>query len=65
MASTIDPLPSFSIVIATHNRPRQLAECLAALASLDYPRDRFEVIVVDDGSPTSSRLGGGAVPRPS
>jgi GT2 family glycosyltransferase len=50
--SAIDLLPSFSIVIATHNRPRQVAECLAALASLDYPRDRFEVIVVDDGSPT-------------
>jgi GT2 family glycosyltransferase len=47
-----DPLPSFSVVVATHGRPRQLAECLAALASLDYPRDRFEVLIVDDGSPT-------------
>jgi len=42
--------PSFSIVIATCDRPRQLAECLAALTGLDYPRDRFEVVVVDDGS---------------
>src|SRR5271170_5245407 len=41
--------PFFSIVIPTRRRPRQLAECLRALSHLDYPRDRFEVIVVDDG----------------
>ncbi len=44
--------PLFSIVIPTHDRPRQLATCLQSLACLDYPRDRFEVIVVDDGSET-------------
>lgn len=44
--------PFFSIVIATYNRPQQLAHCLQALSQLDYPRDRFEVIVVDDGSRT-------------
>lgn len=42
-------VPSFSIVIPTYNRPEQLAVCLQACARLDYPRDRFEVIVVDDG----------------
>jgi GT2 family glycosyltransferase len=42
------PLPSFSIVIPTYRRPERLASCLRALAELDYPRDRFEVIVVDD-----------------
>lgn len=41
--------PRFSIVIPTHNRPEQLTACLRACARLDYPRDRFEVIVVDDG----------------
>lgn len=45
------PAPSFSVVIPTWNRPRQLERCLASLAVLDYPRDRFEIIVVDDGSP--------------
>ena len=44
-----DP-PFFSIIIPTYNRPRQLADCLGALAALDYPRQGFEVIVVDDGS---------------
>lgn len=42
-------LPSFSIVVPTYRRPHQLAECLRSLAALDYPRDRFEVLVVDDG----------------
>jgi GT2 family glycosyltransferase len=42
--------PIFSIVIPTYNRPQQLAACLQAVARLDYARDRFEVIVVDDGS---------------
>jgi cellulose synthase/poly-beta-1,6-N-acetylglucosamine synthase-like glycosyltransferase len=43
-------LPSFAIIIPTRDRPSQLAACLASLTRLDYPRDRFEVIVVDDGS---------------
>jgi len=40
----------FSVIIPTYARPKQLAVCLEALARLNYPRDRFEVIVVDDGS---------------
>jgi GT2 family glycosyltransferase len=42
--------PFFSIIIPTYARPRQLVGCLRSLARLDYPRDHFEVIVVDDGS---------------
>lgn len=44
--------PVFSVIVPTHARPAQLAECLESLARLDYPRDRMEVIVVDDGSPS-------------
>jgi GT2 family glycosyltransferase len=39
-------------VVPTCSRPGQLHECLLALSALDYPRDRLEVIVVDDGSRT-------------
>jgi glycosyltransferase involved in cell wall biosynthesis len=46
-------LPSVSIVIPTYGRPGQLAACLTSIAQLDYPQDRYEVIVVDDGGPTS------------
>ena len=43
----------FSIIIPTYNRSERLANCLNAIALLDYPRDNFEVIVVDDGSKTT------------
>jgi glycosyltransferase involved in cell wall biosynthesis len=42
----------FSIIIPTYNRPDRLSHCLSAIAQLDYPRDCFQVVVVDDGSPT-------------
>jgi GT2 family glycosyltransferase len=42
-----------SVIIPTYNRPAQLDACLAALATQTLPHDRFEVIVVDDGSATS------------
>ncbi|MEM6453064.1 MAG: glycosyltransferase [Cyanobacteria bacterium P01_D01_bin.105] len=44
--------PSFSIIIPAYNRPERLSNCLQALCQLHYPRDRFEVVIVDDGSPT-------------
>lgn len=43
--------PSFTVVIPTYDRPRQLSACLEALARLDYPPDRLQVVVVDDASP--------------
>src|SRR4051812_22944479 len=46
-------LPLFSIIIPTYARREQLVGCLQSIVALDYPPDRFEVIVVDDGSPHS------------
>jgi len=43
------PPPTVTVVVPTYERPAALARCLAALARLEYPRDRFELIVVDDG----------------
>ena len=43
--------PTITLVIPTYNRPQRLRECLAAVAALDYPREQFDVVVVDDGSP--------------
>jgi GT2 family glycosyltransferase len=57
-------LPRFSVVVPTYDRPRELRRCLAALAELDYPTDRFEVIVVDDGSPAPDIPPPTDVPRP-
>lgn len=44
----MDPL--VSIVIPTFRRPDALRETLEGLERLDYPANRYEVIVVDDGS---------------
>jgi GT2 family glycosyltransferase len=41
-----------SVVVPTYNRPERIARCVAALADLEFDRERFEVVVVDDGSPT-------------
>ena len=43
--------PSFSVIVPTHGRPRQLASCLESLTRLQAPAGNFEVVVVDDGSP--------------
>src|SRR6476620_6638293 len=42
--------PFRSVIIPTYDRPTQLFKCLCTFAAQDYPRDRFEVVVVDDGS---------------
>ena len=43
--------PFCSVIVPAYGRPQLLSHCLAALAAQQYPKDRFEVIVVDDGSP--------------
>ncbi len=48
--SEIDNYPRVSIIIPVRDQPHDLADCLASLAELDYPSDRREIIVVDDGS---------------
>ena len=43
--------PLLSVIIPTYARPEELAGCLESLARQSLPRARFEVVVVDDGSP--------------
>jgi GT2 family glycosyltransferase len=47
--------PRYSILVPTYRRADVLGECLACLAALDYPADRVEVRVYDNGSPHDSR----------
>lgn len=46
----MSPPPAISAVICTHNRCALLRDALASLAAQGLPSDRFEVILVDDGS---------------
>ncbi|HDP99553.1 MAG TPA: glycosyltransferase [bacterium] len=43
-------LLTVSIIVAMRNEASLAARCLDALLNLDYPRDLYEIIVVDDGS---------------
>ena len=45
-----EELPLVSIVVPTLNRKMLLRNCLDSLLKLDYPRSKFEVIVVDNSS---------------
>jgi GT2 family glycosyltransferase len=42
--------PAFSVIIPTYRRADQLKALLDSLLAMDYPKNHFEVIVVDDGS---------------
>ena len=42
--------PFVSVIIPVYNDPDRLTRCLAPLDSQTYPADRYEVIVVDNGS---------------
>jgi glycosyltransferase involved in cell wall biosynthesis len=43
-------VPSVSVIIPTFNRSGPLEACLLSLAGQTYPGDRWEALVVDDGS---------------
>lgn len=53
--------PYFSIIVPTYNRCLLLPDVVAALRKQDYPDDRYEIIIADNGStddtaPTVFRL---------
>jgi GT2 family glycosyltransferase len=45
-----DESPLASVIISTYNRCEALEQTLGALAGQDLPPDRYEVLVIDDGS---------------
>jgi len=52
-----DPINSFpyiSIVVPVYNGAESLGLCLQSICAVDYPKDKLEIIVVDNGSTDSS-----------
>src|SRR5262245_37657845 len=47
-------LPFVSVIVPVWNSPELIAICLSALTAQTYPRDRFEVLVVDNASTDST-----------
>jgi cellulose synthase/poly-beta-1,6-N-acetylglucosamine synthase-like glycosyltransferase len=48
--------PYVSVVVPTRARPEYLRNCLESLLKLDYPSDRYEIIVVEDGTETGQQI---------
>jgi len=46
---------TYSIIIATYNRLPELKELIASVGAFDFPQDRFELLIVDDGSNDGTR----------
>lgn len=42
--------PVISVVIPAYNEENNIGKCIESLLNLDYPRDKVDIIVVDDGS---------------
>lgn len=52
-----DALPRFSIIIPTRNGLNFLRPCVQSIvATSDYPRERYEIIIIDNGSDDAQTL---------
>ena len=40
----------YTIIVPSFNRQEEIRELLSSVEKLDFPRDRFELLIVDDGS---------------
>lgn len=48
---TAERYPFFSIIVPTYGRLEALLRCVRAITSQNYPRTRFELLLVNDGGP--------------
>jgi glycosyltransferase involved in cell wall biosynthesis len=42
--------PTISVIVPVWNQEKYIGRCLRSLMAQDYPREEFEIIVIDDGS---------------
>ncbi|HHY32336.1 MAG TPA: glycosyltransferase [Firmicutes bacterium] len=47
--------PVVSVIVPTYNRKAILEKCLRALLDQTFPADRYEIVVIDDGSTDGTR----------
>jgi glycosyltransferase involved in cell wall biosynthesis len=50
-----EPLPFVSVIVPVYNDPRGISETLSSLEQQDYPRNNWEVIVIDNDSSDETR----------
>ncbi|WP_224269344.1 glycosyltransferase [Haloprofundus salinisoli] len=47
---SVDEWPQLSVLVPAYNEANYIGPCLDALLRADYPREKLEILVVDDGS---------------
>ena len=47
--------PSISIIIPAYNEEKTISKCIESVLESDYPKEKLEVMVVDDGSTDKTR----------
>lgn len=50
-----EPVPFVSVIVPVYNDPQGISETLSSLEQQDYPRDKWEVIVIDNNSSDETR----------
>ncbi|MDA3937259.1 MAG: glycosyltransferase [Actinomycetota bacterium] len=55
-----DELPTVTIIVPAHNEAEVIDRCLNSVKAQEYPHDKLEIIVIDDGSTddTADRVDG-------
>jgi glycosyltransferase involved in cell wall biosynthesis len=48
-------LPFVSVIVPVFNEERRIPDCIEALFAQTYPRERYEVLIVDNGSTDATR----------
>ncbi len=43
-------VPTISVLVPVHNQEKYIGRCLRSLLAQNFPREAFEIIVIDDGS---------------
>lgn len=49
-----DEIPFVSVMVPAHNEGKVITQTVEALLALDYPHDRYEIIVINDNSSDNS-----------
>lgn len=51
----LEKYPKFSVLVPAYNEEKTVLGTIMSAANLDYPKDKLEIIVVNDGSKDSTR----------
>lgn len=52
--SSLKKYPYVSILVPAHNEESNISRAITSLLKLDYPKNRYELIIIDDGSTDST-----------